>query len=105
LKFSGVKRNGTRLELIELVRRRAEHSSDPEIAMVLSKQMGVRIAGQRLPGRLKRSRVDSGDRIGLRDVEDERRPGEDAPLLRILAVAGLDGDPSSLPGYPIGLPR
>ena len=54
--------------------------------------MGVRIAGERLPGRLKRRRVDSGDRVGLREVEDERRLEEDAPLLAILAVAGLDGD-------------
>ena len=32
LKFSGIKRSGTRPELINLVRRLAEHSSDPEIA-------------------------------------------------------------------------
>jgi len=38
LKFSGIKRTGTRPELVDLVRRLAEHSSDPEIAMVLSKQ-------------------------------------------------------------------
>jgi hypothetical protein len=54
--------------------------------------MGVRIAGERLPGRLNRRRVDSGDRVGLREVEDERRLEEDAPLLAILAVAGFDGD-------------
>ena len=38
LKHSGLKRTSTRPELIDLVRRLAEHSSDPEIAMVLSKQ-------------------------------------------------------------------
>ena len=38
LKHTTVKRSGTRPELIDLVRKLAQHSSDPEIAMVLSKQ-------------------------------------------------------------------
>ena len=36
VKSTGVKRTGTRPELIDLVRRIAEHSSDPEIVLVLS---------------------------------------------------------------------
>jgi DNA invertase Pin-like site-specific DNA recombinase len=68
LKFGGVKRTGTRPELIDLVRRLAEHSSDPEIAMVLSKQgrnspTGLPFTAARVRGIRERAGIPAAPRV------------------------------------------
>ncbi len=72
LKFTGIKRTGTRPQLIDLIRRLAEHSSDPEIAMFLSKQgwnspVGLPFTAARVRGIRERAGIPAAPRIKLTD--------------------------------------
>jgi excisionase family DNA binding protein len=62
VRHSTVKRSGTRPELIDLVRKLAEHSSDREIAIVLSKQgwnspIGLPFTASRVRGIRERANI------------------------------------------------
>jgi excisionase family DNA binding protein len=72
LKFSAIKRTGTRPELIDMIRRLAEHSSDPEIAMVLSKQgwnspTGLPFTAARVRGIRERAGIPAAPRTSPTD--------------------------------------
>ena len=49
-------------------------------------QVGVAGAADRLPGRFERCRLDSGERIGLRDIEDSREPKTDELRFALVGV-------------------
>jgi hypothetical protein len=64
---SGLKRNSTSVDLIELIRRLAQHSPDPEIAMVLSKQgrltpTGLPFTAARVAGIRDRANISAAPR-------------------------------------------
>lgn len=68
LNHSGLKRTSTSSDLIELIRRLAEHSPDPEIAMVLSKQgrlipTGLPFTAARVAGIRERASIPTDPRI------------------------------------------
>jgi predicted DNA-binding protein (UPF0251 family) len=69
LNHSGLKRTSTSVDLVELIRRLAEHSSDREIAVVLSKQRrqtptGLPFTAVRVAGIRERAGISAAPRAG-----------------------------------------
>jgi excisionase family DNA binding protein len=99
LKHSGIKRTSTRPELVDLIRQLAEHSSDPEIAMVLSKQgwnspTGLPFTAARVRGIRERAGIPAAPRVKSADAgvsinEAARELGVSTMTIRRWLAEGL----------------
>jgi transposase-like protein len=102
LKHTTVKRSGTRPELIDLVRKLTQHSSDPEIAMVLSKQgwsspTGLPFTAVRVAGIRERASIPAAPRTqpassGVSILEAARELGVSTQTIRRWLSEGLPAE-------------
>jgi hypothetical protein len=98
LKHSTIRRNGTRPDLIDLIRRLAEHSSDREIAMMLSKQgwnspTGLPFTASRVRGIRERANIPPAPRkpagAGVSIMEAASQLGVSTVTIRRWLTEGL----------------
>ena len=73
LRHTTIRRSGTRPELVDLIRRLAVHSFDPEIAMVLAKHgydspTGLPFTASRVRGIRERSGIPAASRMTAKDA-------------------------------------